>query len=236
MKLSKRLELVASFVEPGSRVADIGTDHAYIPIWLVSQGTASSALAMDVRPGPLKIAKEHISNYRLENRITTRLSDGVKELEPMEADTVVIAGMGGELVIHIMEDGRHVWDSVKSWILSPQSELYKVRKYLEVQGFDIVREDMVCDEGKYYTVMKVVRGSMSLQKDAYYVYGRYLTKHKNPVLKEYLDKEAASYGKVLAQLEQHETEGSRARKEEVRQQLTWIKEIQDELQGTDRET
>lgn len=229
MKLSRRLEMVASFVEPGSRIADVGTDHAYVPIWLVEQKIAVSAIAMDVRPGPLERAQKHIKTYGLEDRIETRLSDGVSKLNPGEADTVVIAGMGGELVIHILEKGRQVWDSVNTWILSPQSELGKVRKYLETQGFCIVKEDMTCDEGKYYTVMKVVRGMMSLEEERYYLYGRYLAKHKNPVLKEYLEKEKLLYQKVLEQLMSHETEGSKSRKQEILLQLQWIKEILDEM-------
>ena len=119
MKLSKRLELVASFVPEGSRIADIGTDHGYIPIFLTEKGICQSALAMDVREGPLSRAREHIREKNLEDRIQVRLGDGLKELRPGEADTVVIAGMGGQLVIHILEEGRHMWDSVKTWILSP---------------------------------------------------------------------------------------------------------------------
>lgn len=229
MKLSRRLELVASFVEPGSRIADVGTDHGYVPIWLVEQNTAVSAIAMDVRPGPLERAQKHIKLHGLEERIETRLSDGVSKLNSGEADTVVIAGMGGELVIHILEEGRHVWDSVKTWILSPQSELDKVRRYLEDQGFCIVKEDMTCDEGKYYTVMKVIRGTMNLSRDSYYLYGKYLSEHKNPVLKEFLNKEKCLYQNVLKQLELHGTEGSKSRKQEILLQLQWIEEILNEM-------
>lgn len=229
MKLSRRLELVASFVEPGSRIADVGTDHGYVPIWLVKQNTAVSAIAMDVRPGPLERAQKHIKLHGLEERIETRLSDGVSKLNSGEADTVVIAGMGGELVIHILEEGRHVWDSVKTWILSPQSELDKVRRYLEDQGFCIIKEDMTCDEGKYYTVMKVIRGTMNLSRDSYYLYGKYLAEHKNPVLKEFLNKEKCLYQNVLKQLELHGTEGSKSRKQEILLQLQWIEEILNEM-------
>lgn len=160
MKLSPRLLAVTSFVKKGSRVADIGTDHGYVPIWLIEEGIADSALAMDVRKGPLERAESHIRLYGLEDRIQTRLSDGLKELRAGEADTVVIAGMGGELVIHILEEGRHVRDTVKHWILSPQSEPDKVRRYLEKNGFVTEDEVMLIDEEKYYTVL-LVRGPES---------------------------------------------------------------------------
>lgn len=157
MRLSKRLETVASFVGEGSRIADVGTDHGYIPIVLTERRKAAGAIAMDIGFGPLQRAVEHIRERGLEERIETRLSDGVQGLAPGEADTVIIAGMGGELVIHILEGGAHLWDAVQHWILSPQSELGKVRRFLEIHGFLIAKEDMVEEDGKYYTVMDVVR-------------------------------------------------------------------------------
>ena len=119
MKLSKRLEMIASFVKPGSRLADIGTDHGYIPIALTERGVILSALAMDVRKGPLERAREHIGEAGLAEQIETRLSDGLEKLKAGEADTVVIAGMGGELEIHILEEGRHIWDSGPVGSLAP---------------------------------------------------------------------------------------------------------------------
>ena len=106
MKLSKRLETIASFVPEGSRIADIGTDHGYIPIHLVQEGKAKHASAMDVRKGPLLRAQSHIQEAGLIDAIEVRLSDGLLKLEKDEADCVVIAGMGGELMIPILEEGR----------------------------------------------------------------------------------------------------------------------------------
>ena len=105
MKLSKRLETVASFVPKGSNIADIGTDHGYVPIYLVREGQAEHAVAMDVRKGPLERARAHVAEAGLGSRIDVRLSDGLAGLKPGEADCVVIAGMGGELIIHILEEG-----------------------------------------------------------------------------------------------------------------------------------
>ena len=136
VRLSLRLKAVADFVKPGSRIADIGTDHGYVPIYLAQIGRAAGAIAMDVRQGPLERAKEHIREYegwaiqhagnsrqQAPCAIEARLSDGLKELRPGEADTVIMAGMGGELEIRILEQGRHMWDSVSHWILSPQSDI-----------------------------------------------------------------------------------------------------------------
>ena len=150
MKLSERLEMVLSFVEPGESAADVGTDHGHVPVELVRRGIVKKAVAMDVRKGPLSRAAENIALAGLSEKIATRLSDGVAKLLPGEADSVVIAGMGGELIIKILENGRHMWDSVSQWVLSPQSEIFKVRRWLLENGFEIRREDMLLEDGKYY--------------------------------------------------------------------------------------
>lgn len=230
MRLSKRLALVASFVKEGSSLADIGTDHGYIPIALTEAGTVTKAIAMDVRQGPLDRAKEHIREHRLGDRIETRLSDGAEQLQAGEVNTVVIAGMGGELVIHIMEGGRHLWESVDHWILSPQSEFYKVRRFLGDQGFTITREAMVEEDGKYYTVMEVSRGRMEEMSQAEYLYGKYLIRDKNQVLREFLTREQVKLLKIREQLEIQGTESARARLSELLEELDWNREAQDEMQ------
>ena len=210
VRLSLRLKAVADFVKPGSRIADIGTDHGYVPIYLAQIGREAGAIAMDVRQGPLERAKEHIREYegwaiqhagnsRQQDpcAIEARLSDGLKELRPGEADTVIMAGMGGELEIRILEQGRHMWDSVSHWILSPQSDIHKVRVFLADNGFAIEDEAMVKDEGKYYTIMDVTRGAMSYLRPIWYRYGKVLLDRKDGILKEYLEKEQARVQGIL---------------------------------------
>ena len=114
-------------VTEGSSLADVGTDHGYIPIALVQTGKVSRAIAMDINKGPLERAALHIREQHLEDRITTRLSDGMTALKEGEADTVLIAGMGGALTVHILEGGAHCLASVKELILQPQSEIWLVR-------------------------------------------------------------------------------------------------------------
>lgn len=229
MKLSKRLETVASFIQEGSNIADIGTDHGYIPIALVMRGTAKSAIAMDVRTGPLERAETHIRQHHLEDRIETRLSDGVQKLNKGEADTVIIAGMGGELIIHIMEEGRHLWETVEQWVLSPQSELDKVRTYLAEQGFCVINEIMIKEDGKYYTVMDVHRGTMRRMSRADILFGRKLIEEKNPVLKEYLEKERTQTEQILERLSDQDSQTARERRIELEESLLWIKEAQDAM-------
>ena len=110
MKLSDRLERIAAKAAGVTEgyAADVGTDHGFVPIRLIESGKVKHVVAMDVRKGPLERACEHVGEYHMEDQIETRLSDGLKELKPGEADTVIIAGMGGELMLRILRDGAHV--------------------------------------------------------------------------------------------------------------------------------
>lgn len=191
IRLSPRLKAVAAFVPEGFRAADIGTDHGYIPIYLVETGRVPGVLAMDVGKGPLERAKAHTEamNPELRDRIELRLSDGLKGMKTGEARTVIIAGMGGELMIRILDEGRHVWESVDTWVLSPQSELEEVRRFLLREGFAVLREQMVKDNGKFYTVMAASRGKMECEQKEELRYGPCLIRDKNPVLLEYLAQE-----------------------------------------------
>lgn len=232
MKLSKRLKTVVSVVRQGSRVADVGTDHGYVPIWLLNHGVAEHAIAMDVRPGPLERAEEHRRQHKLEGEMEVRLSDGLKELRDGEADTVIIAGMGGELMLRIMAEGLHVWDSVTDWILSPQSEWDTFRHGLETMGFVIGREIMLCEDGKYYIVLQVRRGVMHYQREIDYRYGYDLLQQKSPILLDYLKREKQQLLMIQSGLSQQDTPGpgARVRLAEVRQELGYVREAFDAMQ------
>lgn len=211
-------------------MADVGTDHGFIPIELVRRGVAERAIAMDIGAGPLERARNHIRRQGLEEKIETRLGDGVQKLSFGEADTVIIAGMGGQLIIHIIENGRHLWDSVDHWILSPQSEIDKVRKYLYRQGFQVVKEDMVEDEGKYYVVMDAVfcgeeeRGGQELT-EMEYLYGPRLIEEKNQVLAEFLEKEKRQLLEIVGELGKQTGEKARTRREELEEKIQKINTI-----------
>lgn len=136
-------------------VADIGCDHGYVSIYLVESGIASRAIAMDVRKGPLSGALNNIHDFGFSDHIKTRLSDGLKALEPGEADAIIIAGMGGKLMMRILEEGDPVALGVHFGVLQPQSDFDEFRKYLRDKGYVILDEKIVFDDGKYYFPMKV---------------------------------------------------------------------------------
>lgn len=152
--LSGRLQMLAEMVTPGNIVADVGCDHAFLSIYLVQTGISPHVLAMDVRKGPLGAAREHIEICGLNTYIETRLSDGMEKLQDGEAETLVCAGMGGRLMARILGACMEKARNMKELILQPQSELKEFRMFLHREGFRILAEDAVYEDGKYYFAMK----------------------------------------------------------------------------------
>lgn len=221
IKISERLCMAASLVSEGNRLADVGTDHGYVPIYLLQQQRIPHAIAMDINRGPLERAKEHVRLYQLEQYIETRLSDGVDALVPGEADTILIAGMGGGLIMHILENGREVCHAARELVLQPQSELSRVRRFLEAEGYVVEAEEMVFEDGKYYPMMRVhyEEGAKDLphtEKPEIYQYGGMLLERKHPVLLRYLNWEKQIQEQILQQLKkQPQTEQIVVRVREV---------------------
>lgn len=153
--LGNRLSLCASMVRVGTALADVGTDHAYLPVWLAKQGLIRSAVAADIRPGPLERASANIARYGVEDLVSARLSDGLDRIKPNEAEDVVIAGMGGLMMVHILERAPWLKETGRRLILQPMTKAEKLRGFLVRQGFLIEREQAVEEEGHVYSVMRV---------------------------------------------------------------------------------
>ena len=227
MVLSKRLWTVSSLVTEGSRLADIGTDHGYVPVCLVEEGRIPSAIAMDVNPGPLQRAREHIRQHALEDRIQTRLSDGLEALGKDEADTILIAGMGGALCVRILSARPALHCEAKELVLQPQSELMAVRRYLEGAGWRIIQEKMVFEDGKYYQMMRCSPGEMTLS-DAEAKYGPCLMQERPEEWTGYLRWRRQILDRTLAGLVHAQGARGERRRREARRQAEEL----DALLGT----
>lgn len=164
MLLSDRMRAVTALVSPCRSMADIGCDHGYVAIELIRSHTCERVIAMDINKGPLARAKMNIREYAMQDYIETRLSDGAAALAPNEADGIICAGMGGRLVIEILEQSRELICDMKQLILQPQSELDEVRKYLRGTGYLIEKEDMIFEDGKYYPMMRVLPSAFGKQE------------------------------------------------------------------------
>lgn len=217
-------------VTSGGVLADVGTDHGYIPIALLEKHRIVGAIAMDINEGPLARAKEHIAEAGLGEYIQTRLSDGVQALKVQEADSILIAGMGGELVIHILKEGDEVCASAAELILQPQSEIRRVREFLRLHRYRIVDEDMVCEDGKYYPMMRVIHvdtdeswSKMNEEsRTVCDIYGPLLLRNGHPVLRRFLVRQHRQLTELLQRLrQQKQTEAIGRRISELQQELSY---------------
>ena len=224
MELSKRLQAVADLMEDGLIVADVGTDHGYIPIFLLESGKSPKAFAMDINEGPLLRAKEHIAAHGLTDKIEVRLSDGVKALSAGECEGVIVAGMGGALAVKIVTEGADVFKNLKMFVLQPQSELDKVRQYLVDNAFQIIDEDMVLEDGKYYPMMKIVNGKSSEYSLSELRYGKCLLEKKHPILKMFLEKEIKNKESIVKNLEQDNGGHIESRMQELKKEIDCAKD------------
>lgn len=155
-QLGPRLEACAQMVGVCDCMADIGTDHALLPIWLIKTGRVQRAVASDINSGPLTAARENALKYRLADRLETRLSDGLKAFQENEVDEIVIAGMGGQLILDIIAGAAWLKTIGKHLVLQPMSMASHLRQGLYHWGFDIQQERAVQDGAKVYSVMSVV--------------------------------------------------------------------------------
>lgn len=219
--LSGRLQAVAAMVTVGNRVCDVGCDHGFVSIYLAEQGISPRVLAMDVRSGPLNAAKGHIAERGLESVIETRMSDGLHNYSAGEADTLICAGMGGGLMRKILSDHREKTDSLQELVLQPQSEIESFRRWLRMEGYQIMDENMIKEDGKFYPMIKVRKDAKPA--DAYKIlermandacnglngselcklsdrYGAYLLSRKDKILADYLVREDKIYEEILSGL------------------------------------
>lgn len=237
IQLSQRLQAVAELAEDAEVVADVGTDHGYIPLFLIDCEKAGRAIAMDINEGPLLRAREHIRQYNQQERIETRLSDGLKELCPGEAQTIVIAGMGGALMKRILIEGETAAHAANCLVLQPQSELPMFRRFLVEHGYRILREDMVYEDGKFYSMMAArwmkpddglqangVEADADLQvmTEADFRYGPLLLAGKHPILRKYLLRQKDQKQKILGSLGENARRDVSERRTQVQEELEEI--------------
>lgn len=203
--LSKRMQMVADMVTKGNVTADIGCDHGFVSIYLIEKGICPHVIAMDVNEGPLLRAKEHIAERGLDSYIDIRLSDGIDKLQNKEAESIIIAGMGGKLVMKILSAHMDRVKELKEVILQPQSDLHLVRQFLEENGLQIVQEDMVKDAGKFYPCMKAVFcGKIkNTYTEVEQWYGPLLLQKKHPVLYAYLLREKQTFEQIKNEIQQN---------------------------------
>lgn len=204
-------------VTRGGRIVDIGTDHAYIPMYLVKTGAKERGLACDVNKGPLAIAGDHIREEGLESVIGTCLSDGLENVDVEHGDSIVIAGMGGLLMKDILERGVAGINIAGEMILQPQSDYGDFRRFLAMKGLIIEDEEALIEDGKFYFVIRCLPGGLAYSlTEEEEEYGPKLLAKRHPVLKDYLKRQQSINENIISELnKQTSAPGIEKRKDEV---------------------
>ena len=198
--ISKRLELVASFVPQGSILLDVGSDHAYLPIELVERGQIEAAIAGEVVDGPYQSAVKNVEAHGLEEKIQVRLANGLAAFEEEDQVSVItIAGMGGRLIARILEEGLDKLANVERLILQPNNREDDLRLWLQENGFQIIAEGILEEAGKFYEILVVEAGQMELSASDVR-FGPFLSKEVSPVFVQKWQKEAGKLEFALGQI------------------------------------
>ena len=198
--ISKRLELVASFVPQGAILLDVGSDHAYLPIELIEGGQIESAIAGEVVEGPYQSAVKNVEAHGLKEKIQVRLANGLAAFEEADQVSVItIAGMGGRLISRILEEGLDKLANVERLILQPNNREDDLRIWLQDHGFEIVAESILEESGKFYEILVVEAGQMKLSASDVR-FGSFLSKEVSPVFVQKWQKEAEKLEFALRQI------------------------------------
>lgn len=224
MQLSKRLYHMAQYVPQHSKVADIGTDHGYLPIYLSLNNKCERCVASDINKGPLENAAKHIQKYGAKY-IELRQGNGLKTISIEDKiDTIIIGGMGGYLIKDILENSLPVVKASKTLILQPQNNIMEVRQYLHTIGFVIEAETFIEDEEKYYTIICAKPGEEAYDKAYEYVYGKINLQCPNETFKKWMQHKANTLQNLWEHLEEVDTEQAKIRKAEIEQEYALHKE------------
>ena len=177
LKLSKRLQTIYDMVPQSNVIADIGSDHALLPIALVLNGKVTRAYASEVNEGPYEATVKNIEKHGVSNYVIAVLSDGISELEK-DVNTISICGMGGSLIVDILDKGKSKLDHVSTLVLQPNNNEENVRIWLMNNGFEISFEKLIEEDGRFYEVIKASKGSSNYSKEELF-FGPVLLKEKS---------------------------------------------------------
>lgn len=239
MQLPIRLLEIAQKVPVGFSVADVGTDHAYIPTYLIKKGLSPKVIATDVNKGPFNIAKERVRALKLENKIDVRMGNGLEPIKPQEVELAIIAGMGGLTIVDILTNSPRVVNSLKMLILQPMMAEDVVRRWLQKNNWDIFNEAIVKEDNKYYQIISAVPNEISDKKaDAYpwpgenqllyWELGPLLIREGNMFVVEQIDAKLNNYQQIEKKLAITSSEKGRSKLEEIRSILTELEELKRE--------
>ncbi|MBY8912937.1 tRNA (adenine(22)-N(1))-methyltransferase TrmK [Bacillus sp. YC2] len=231
MKLSKRLQTVAEYIPRNAAVADIGSDHAYLPCYAVLNKMASRAIAGEITDGPYLSAKQQVEKLNLSSQISVRKGDGLSVIEKGEADAITIAGMGGALIAHILETGKTKLTGRERLILQPNIHAVHIREWLYREGYELIDEAILEEDGKCYEVLVAESGDrdapyQNMTMPAGMLAGPFLLKEKNEVFIKKWSQELTHTEHIYEQISIAAKDGQNHEKlTELKERIALLKEV-----------
>lgn len=225
MDISDRLKYIGDMVEKCECIADIGTDHAYLPIYLVENGICKTVIASDINKGPVEKAERNIRFFNRTNEIKCRLGSGLTTISPGEVNSAIIAGMGGNLIKDILEEGMYIFKELDYVILQPVQNADVLRKYIYESGYNVLDEELCKDENKYYEIIKIkYNNKINRLDDIYYEISKKLLEKKHPLLEEYIYFRIRKYDKIIKDIIDT-SNMAKKRKTELEEKILKLKEM-----------
>ncbi|MGZ6503228.1 MAG: tRNA (adenine(22)-N(1))-methyltransferase [Tumebacillaceae bacterium] len=226
INISNRLARIASFVPQDMKMADIGSDHAYLPLYLTQSGKIVSAIAGEVNDGPFRGAERNVRAHGMKDKISVRKGNGLAVLEPGEVDVITIAGMGGGTIKEILSAGEAKLQGVSRLVLSPQGDGDTLRRWLLARGWKIVDEDMLVEDEQIYEIVVFERGEMQLDDPLALEFGPILLERKHPLIAERVEYEVGKIDRALRSIEKAKGETGQEKRNLLlarREQLEGVK-------------
>ncbi|MFC4768626.1 tRNA (adenine(22)-N(1))-methyltransferase [Effusibacillus consociatus] len=225
LKLSKRLQQVASLVPNGATLADIGSDHAYLPAYLIEEGRIRFAIAGEVNQGPYETAKRTVEEAGCSERIRVRKGNGLEVLEAGEVNTVTICGMGGGTIVDILSRGKDKLTGVRQLVLQPMVDGDQLRRWLHANGWRIAKEELVVDEGILYEILKAEPGYERYHDDLWYEVGSVELLRHHPLFPDKLKAAIGKIDRVLKSLRKAQGEEALQKQEALVQKKKRLEEV-----------
>ncbi|MGG7619857.1 tRNA (adenine(22)-N(1))-methyltransferase [Bacillus coreaensis] len=229
-RLSKRLSAVADLIPKGAKLADIGSDHAYLPCHVVKAGKVTYAIAGEVVEGPFQSAKKQVEMEGLSNQINVRKGNGLEVIDAGEVECITIAGMGGALIATILEEGKDKLDGVKRLVLQPNISAISIRLWLLENGWSLTDEAIIEEDGKIYEILVAEKGdpqsAYTENIECELLFGPFLSKQKNEAFLQKWTGERNNWERILNQLGQSKQTEEKLEKElELKKKISMTKEV-----------
>ncbi len=230
MQIGKRLEAIAALVPQGARLADIGTDHAYLPVCLLERGRITQAIAADIAAGPCAAARATVAMHRLEDRVSVRQGSGLQVLAPGEADCITIAGMGGATIISILEASPQL-AAAGLLLLQPMAGAPGLRRWLLQNGWEICDEELVDDAPHFYEIIAARRGTGADYSEAELCIGPIIIRKRHALLGMQLARQLAAQQQLVRNMERSERAMASAKYLEAKRLVQALEVLQHEYSG-----